>query len=108
MILDMDIINTKDLALDHFMESNSYDIVNTKSRIEVRNEGGKPHVNCIHHNIIFERRRPLPYMLNLVLPCRLITFVALLSFCLPPDSGKKVGLGLTVLLSLSVFPPSYR
>ena len=35
MIWDMDIINTKDLALDHFMESNSYEIVNTKSHIEV-------------------------------------------------------------------------
>ena len=102
MIWDMDIINTKDLALDHFMESNSYEIVDTKSHVEVCTDGGKPYVSRIHHNIIFERR-PLPYMLNLVLPCSLITFGALLSFCHPPDSGEKVGLGVTVLLSLSVF-----
>ncbi|XP_046583765.1 neuronal acetylcholine receptor subunit alpha-10-like isoform X2 [Haliotis rubra] len=49
------------------------------------------------------RRKPLFYMLNLLFPCILITTVALLGFMLPPDSGEKVSLEITVLLSLAVF-----
>lgn len=49
------------------------------------------------------RRRPLFYTYNLVFPCILITAIALLNFYLPPDSGEKVSLGVTVLLSLTVF-----
>ena len=59
-------------------------------------------VIVLHYHIILERR-PLFFMLNLMLPSSLITMVAMLSFCIPPDSGEKVGLGVTVLLSLSVF-----
>lgn len=42
-------------------------------------------------------------MLNMLLPSFLISSVSMLSFCIPPESGEKVGLGVTVLLSLSVF-----
>ncbi|XP_046373235.2 neuronal acetylcholine receptor subunit alpha-10-like isoform X2 [Haliotis rufescens] len=49
------------------------------------------------------RRKPLFYTLNLLFPCILITTVALLGFLLPPDSGEKVSLEITVLLSLAVF-----
>ena len=59
-------------------------------------------VVILHYHIILERR-PLFFMLNLMLPCSLITLIAMLSFCVTPDSGEKVGLGVTVLLSLSVF-----
>ena len=37
------------------------------------------------------------------MPCALITAVALLVFCLPPETGEKISLGITVLLSLCVF-----
>ncbi|XP_070541289.1 neuronal acetylcholine receptor subunit alpha-9-like [Ptychodera flava] len=49
------------------------------------------------------RRQPLYYIFNLILPCGFISVTTLLSFFLPPDSGEKVGLGITVLLSLTVF-----
>ncbi|XP_060067252.1 neuronal acetylcholine receptor subunit alpha-10-like [Ylistrum balloti] len=48
-------------------------------------------------------RKPLFYLLNLMFPCMLITSVACLGFLLPPDSGEKVSLEITVLLSLAVF-----
>ncbi|CAG0921526.1 unnamed protein product [Notodromas monacha] len=52
---------------------------------------------------IILRRRPLFYVFNLILPCVLITGVALLSFYMPSDSGEKVTLGITTLLSMTVF-----
>jgi hypothetical protein len=49
------------------------------------------------------RRRPLYYVFNLVFPCLLITMVAFLGFYLPPGSNEKVSIGITTLLSLTVF-----
>ncbi|XP_034241391.1 neuronal acetylcholine receptor subunit alpha-7-like isoform X3 [Thrips palmi] len=53
--------------------------------------------------IIIIRRRTLYYFFNLIVPCVLIASMAVLGFTLPPDSGEKLSLGVTILLSLSVF-----
>ncbi|XP_046373231.2 neuronal acetylcholine receptor subunit alpha-10-like [Haliotis rufescens] len=49
------------------------------------------------------RRRTLYYMYNVVFPCVMMSALTLLVFCLPPDSGEKIALGITVLLAFSVF-----
>jgi nicotinic acetylcholine receptor, invertebrate len=49
------------------------------------------------------RRRPLYYVFNMVFPCLLITLVAFLGFYLPPGSTEKVNIGITTLLSVTVF-----
>ena len=49
--------------------------------------------------VMFEiklRRRTLYYVLNMIGPCVLISFMSLLGFSLPPDSGEKMGLGLCI------------
>lgn len=42
-------------------------------------------------------------MYNVVFPCMMMSALTLLVFCLPPDSGEKIALGITVLLAFSVF-----
>ncbi|XP_077987841.1 neuronal acetylcholine receptor subunit alpha-7-like isoform X2 [Glandiceps talaboti] len=49
------------------------------------------------------RRKPLFYIFNLIIPCFLISGMSMLVFILPCESGEKVSLGITVLLSLTVF-----
>ncbi|ODM98991.1 Neuronal acetylcholine receptor subunit alpha-10 [Orchesella cincta] len=49
------------------------------------------------------RRKTLYYIYNIVLPCMMLSVLTLLVFCLPPDSGEKIALGITVLLAFSVF-----
>ena len=49
------------------------------------------------------KRRPLYYLFNLVIPTMFLSLVAMLTFFLPPESGEKISLGITVLLSLTVF-----
>ena len=56
----------------------------------------------IYYKLVI-RRRPLYYVFNMVLPCLLITVVAFLGFFLPPGSSDKVSIGITTLLSLTVF-----
>merc|ERR1719370_2702517 len=56
--------------------------------------------------VIKIRRRTIYYFFNLIVPCVLIASMAVLGFTLPPDSGEKLSLGVTVLLSLTVFQDS--
>ncbi|XP_048085465.1 cholinergic receptor, nicotinic, alpha 11 [Alosa alosa] len=53
--------------------------------------------------VVTIRRRTLYYALNLLIPCMLLSSMTLLTFLLPADSGEKISLGITVLLSLTVF-----
>jgi len=49
------------------------------------------------------RRRARFFLMNTIVPSTLISFLAFLSFSLPPDSGERIGLVITTLLSLAVF-----
>ncbi|XP_033637061.1 neuronal acetylcholine receptor subunit alpha-10-like [Asterias rubens] len=49
------------------------------------------------------KRRSMYYVFNLVMPCVMVSGITILGFVLPADSGEKVSLGITVLLSLTVF-----
>ncbi|XP_077983403.1 neuronal acetylcholine receptor subunit beta-3-like isoform X2 [Glandiceps talaboti] len=48
-------------------------------------------------------RQPLYYILNMIIPCLIIFSITLFGFILPPDSGEKVSLNVTILLSMSLF-----
>ena len=69
----------------------------------------KVYYNCCrypYHDVTLNliiKRKPLYYVFNLILPCALISTLTLIKFFLPPESGEKVGLGITVLLAMTVF-----
>ena len=77
----------------------------TSSHI-VRNEVVYPIGPAVYPDVTVHfvmQRRMLYYILNIILPCIWLNMLSLLSFCLPPDAGEKITLGITVLLSYSVF-----
>ena len=43
--------------------------------------------------VIHLKRRTLYFIFNLVFPCVFISFMSVLGFALPPDSGEKIALG---------------
>ena len=49
------------------------------------------------------RRKPMFFTYNLVFPCVLLMGIGILVFCLPPESGEKVSLSVTVLLAMTVY-----
>lgn len=62
--------------------------------------------NCPFPNIYVDfylRRKPLFYTVTLIFPCFIITGLTFMGFVLPPVSGEKISLQMTVLLSLTVF-----
>ena len=53
--------------------------------------------------ILHIRRRTLYYTYNVIIPCIMLSSLSLMGFWVPPEGGEKVALGMTVLLSFSVF-----
>lgn len=49
------------------------------------------------------RRKVLFYMTNLIVPCLVLAMLTVFSFHLPPESGERMGLVITILLGLTVF-----
>lgn len=49
------------------------------------------------------RRKPLFYAFNLITPCMIMLSMILLGFFLPPESGERITLSITVLLAMAVF-----
>ena len=54
--------------------------------------------------VIKIRRRTLYYFFNLIVPCLLISSMAVLDFALPPDSGEKLSLGMWRLTAVASKP----
>ncbi|CEF63099.1 Nicotinic acetylcholine receptor family and Neurotransmitter-gated ion-channel transmembrane domain and Neurotransmitter-gated ion-channel family and Neurotransmitter-gated ion-channel ligand-binding domain and Nicotinic acetylcholine-gated receptor, transmembrane domain-containing protein [Strongyloides ratti] len=48
-------------------------------------------------------RRPLFYVFNHVLPCALISSMAVLGFLMPPETGEKINMCITTMLSMGVY-----
>lgn len=48
-------------------------------------------------------RRTFYYIFNIIVPCVMLSVLTLLTFWLPPTSGEKVSLGLSVFLAFSMF-----
>jgi len=49
------------------------------------------------------RRKVLFYLTNLIVPCIVLAMLTVFSFHLPPESGERMGLVITILLGLTVF-----
>ena len=91
------------IFLDNLMKNGEWEVVDAPcARNEVYYSCCKepyPDVTCT----LVMKRRPLFYIYNLVIPCLLLIFIGSLVFCLPPESGEKVSLAMTVLLAMTVF-----
>lgn len=52
---------------------------------------------------IHMKRKVLYYIFNLIIPTTIIAIFILVGFCLPPITGERVTLNITVLLTMTVF-----
>lgn len=100
----VDMINrTSNVDLSNYVENGEWELLS----IETKN-------NVVYYACCLEpfpdvtftvhiRRRTLYYLYNVIFPCIMMSALTLLVFCLPPDSGEKITMGITVLLAFSVF-----
>lgn len=89
--------------LSKFIKSGEWELMSmpAKRNVEYYSCCPEPFVDVTYTIII--RRKPMFYTYNLVFPCVLLMAIGILVFCLPPESGEKVSLGITVLLAMTVY-----
>ncbi|XP_013411442.1 neuronal acetylcholine receptor subunit alpha-10-like [Lingula anatina] len=103
--LQVNLLNASSkIPLENYKLNGEWDIVATKaSREDVYfyccPEVPYPSV----YFTIFMRRKFLYHLTNIVTPCLMLSILVAVVFYLPPDDGEKIALGITVLLSFSVF-----
>ncbi|KAK2502591.1 hypothetical protein MC885_006767 [Smutsia gigantea] len=97
--IDM-VLKSPTASMDDFTPSGEWDIVALPGRRTV-NPQDPSYVDVTYDFVI--KRKPLFYTINLIIPCVLITSLAILVFYLPSDCGEKMTLCISVLLALTVF-----
>uniref|UniRef100_A0A1I8HR82 Neur_chan_LBD domain-containing protein n=1 Tax=Macrostomum lignano TaxID=282301 RepID=A0A1I8HR82_9PLAT len=91
------------IDLSQFVDNVEWDIleVTAKRNIETYKCCPEPYLDLTFYLII--RRKTLFYGINLICPCLAISFLTILVFYLPGESGEKMSLSINILLSLTVF-----
>ncbi|XP_071506483.1 neuronal acetylcholine receptor subunit alpha-10-like [Diadema antillarum] len=87
-----------------FVSNGEWDMMGLVSKNNVEfypDDPGVPYTD-VTFTVFFQRRSHF-YVFNLLIPASLITLMASLAFLLPPTSQGKVTLGVTFLLSKTVF-----
>lgn len=86
-----------------YQTNGEFELISARAKVHVTKYSccDEPYINLIF--TIHFRRKILFYLNNLVVPCILITVASLFTFILPPNTGERVSLVITTLLSLTVF-----
>lgn len=91
------------IDLSDFYRSVEWDIMEVPAKRNVQKYSCCPQTYPDITFLITLRRKTLFYTVNLIIPCVGISFLTVLTFYLPSDSGEKVALCISILLSLTVF-----
>lgn len=91
------------MDLKDFHQSHEWDIMSVPA---IRSVISPPGLAEFYPEITFNitlRRKTLFYTCNLIIPCVSLSFLTVLTFYLPSESGEKISLCISILLSLTVF-----
>jgi nicotinic acetylcholine receptor len=101
---NIDLRNKSNSAqLDSYIENGEWLLRGVKSYSESLKYECCPTLYPFVMFVISLKRRTLYFIFNLVFPCVFISFMSVLGFALPPDSGEKIALEITTLLSIIFF-----
>ncbi|XP_064596213.1 neuronal acetylcholine receptor subunit alpha-10-like [Liolophura sinensis] len=88
---------------ENFVENGEWELLSIPSRRNVKYYPCCPEPFPDVKFTIVLKRLPLYHVYNLLMPCILITCINLFTFLLPVESGEKISLNVTVLLTMVVF-----
>ncbi|XP_052813070.1 acetylcholine receptor subunit beta-like [Mya arenaria] len=90
--------------LDNFSENGEWELLETSNTTESAERSRSE--SYTYDKLYFTlklRRRPLYHILNTIFPVILMSCLIVFVFKLPPESGERVGMSLTVLLAYAVY-----
>ena len=92
------------LYLTHYKLNMQWDLMDTKVQVMTHFVESKPdHVFPKVKFSVMLYRKASYYFINIITPALYCISISMMVFWLPPESGEKISLGITVLLSFTVF-----
>jgi len=89
--------------LTNYEKSGTWDVVDVPGVYKSRyDETERRNISRAEFTIVM-RRKTLFYMVNLILPCVLISMLSMVVFYLPTTAGEKVTMSVSIFLALIVF-----
>ena len=103
-VVDLDIhADLSPLHSTQYVKSAEWDLMGASKKRNVQSYACCTHpFSDVTITFVF-KRKPLFYIFNLIIPCMIIMSMVLLGFFLPPESGERITLSITVLLAMAVF-----
>ena len=101
----VDLINATSTVIEQeFLPNGEWDLIDSEVITNTYKEDTHPGKQFPRVQFrLYLHRKPLYYFINIVTPCMFCIIISIMVFWLPPESGEKVSLGITVLLAFSVF-----
>nr|ACO48375.1 acetylcholine receptor DES-2-like protein [Haemonchus contortus] len=95
-----------EISIANYLENEGWELLKTEvSRHEVK-YSCCPNAYTLLHLTLYLRRKPLFYLVNLIIPTSIITLIAIVGFFTTSSASgmreEKVSLGITTLLSMSI------
>ena len=93
----------KTLDLSDYLKSGTWDIIDCPAEIINFTDTSTNVTRSMYISRFKLRRKTLFYLVNLIIPCVLISLLSVCVFSLPTDAGEKITLCISILLALVVF-----
>ncbi|XP_060571964.1 neuronal acetylcholine receptor subunit beta-2-like [Ruditapes philippinarum] len=92
------------ISTDDFSPNGEWDLIETSTSTETAEKSKHDTNSYTRLSFTFKlKRRPLFHILNTIFPVLLMASLIIFVFKLPPESGERVGMSLTVLLAYAVY-----
>ena len=95
-------ITKEPLLAKYYVKSAEWTVVKTEKKIVHPLLEGEDRSTQVHFSYSF-LRKSLYYVITLIVPCLVLICIILFSYYLPPTSGERMGVVITVLLAFAVF-----
>ncbi len=96
----------RNVNLDFYIENKEFDLTgNSASHVTFNlmiNEAETMTLPATRFTLVL-KRKPVYYILNIFIPSTVLSGLSLIVFIVPIDAGEKMALGITILLSFSVY-----
>lgn len=96
-------VDPKPVITSNYIKSSEWDLVSVKSKLRSTKYLCCPNPFVDITYTINLRRKPLYYVYQVIVPCLIQMVIILFTFFLPPDSGERIGVVITVLLVFAVY-----
>ncbi|XP_062576494.1 acetylcholine receptor subunit beta-like 1 [Saccostrea cucullata] len=96
-------LNRRTLDFSDYLRSGTWDIIDSPAWIQEQKDPVSGEIRDLYVVKFVVRRKTLFYIVNLIVPCVLISFSSVCTFALPSDGGEKITMCISILLALVVF-----